>query len=120
VNAEALVGGWNDKLKLNMAKAAMRGAATRWRPNGNVENEWGAWSQAIAEAFRKQYTLEEWFQLVKARQQGLGESAARYASEKSKLLRFYPEPFVEQKFVTYLIQGMRHRQCSTGLLQNPH
>ena len=78
-----------------------------------------AWSQALAGAFRKQYTLEEWSHLVKARQQEIGESAARYALEKSKLLRFCPEPFAERKFVTYLIQGIRHRQFSPGLIQNP-
>ena len=119
VNAEARAAGWDGNVKLDMAKAALRGAAARWRPDGDVEAEWEAWSQALAGAFRKQYTLEEWFHLVKARQQEIGESAARYALEKSKLLRFCPEPFAERKFVTYLIQGIRHRQFSPGLIQNP-
>lgn len=54
-------------------------------------------------AFRKKYTMEEWFQLVKCRQQEIGESAAKYALEKIKLLRLCPEPFAERKFVTYLM-----------------
>jgi hypothetical protein len=62
---------------------------------------------AFTMAFRKQYTMEEWFQLVKARQQEMGESATKYALEKSKFLRF--------KFITYLIQGIRHRQFITVL-----
>lgn len=119
INAEARAGAWNDGIKLNMAKAALRGEAARWRPNGFVENEWETWSRALAEAFRKQYTLQEWFQLVKERQQEIGESAARYALEKSKLLRYCSEPFSEKKFVIYLIQGIRNRQFSPGLIQNP-
>lgn len=79
-----------------------------------MENEWGAWSHAIAGAFRKQNTLEEWFQLVKERQQGVGESAARYALEKSKLVRFCPEPFAEQKFVTHLIQELKALKGDQG------
>ncbi|KAK4009524.1 hypothetical protein OUZ56_018651 [Daphnia magna] len=51
VNAEARAGAWNDEVKLDMAKAALRGAAARWRPNGDVENEWETWSRALAEAF---------------------------------------------------------------------
>ncbi|KAK4017498.1 hypothetical protein OUZ56_032911 [Daphnia magna] len=97
INVEARAGAWNDGIKLNMEKAALRGEAARWRPNGFVENEWETWSRALAEAFRKQYTLQEWFQLVKERQQEIGESAARYALEKSKL----------------------DRQFSPGLIQNP-
>ena len=66
VNQEAAAGNWPDPHKLNVAKAALRGAAARWEPDPGVDADWVQWSNALAIAFRKKYTLQEWFNLVKA------------------------------------------------------
>ena len=46
---EARAVGWDDNvadMKLDMTKAALRGAAARWRLDGDVDAGCEAWSQA--------------------------------------------------------------------------
>ena len=102
-----------------MAKAALRGAASLWEVNPEEGGNWEAWSHAFATAFRRKYTLEEWFELVKARKQKENEPAEQYALELKKLLKFCPENIAEAKFVKYAIQGIRHTQFRAILLCNP-
>ena len=119
VNQEAAAGNWPDPHKLNVAKAALRGAAARWEPDPGVDADWVQWSNALAIAFRKKYTLQEWFNLVKATKQQENQPAAQYAIQTKKLLQFCPHPMEEREFVKYVIQGIRHKQFSSVLLSNP-
>lgn len=119
VNQEAAAGGWPDAHKLNMAKASLRGAAARWEPGPNANDNWEDWSAALLNAFRKKYTLQEWFKLVTSRKQCENEPAAQYAIETKKLLQFCPHPIEEREFVKYVIQGIRYKQFSSVLLSNP-
>jgi hypothetical protein len=118
VGVEATAGNWPELVKLNMAKAALRGAASLWGVNPEEGGNWEAWSHAFAAAFRRKYTLEEWFELVKARKQKENEPAEQYALELKKLLKFCPENIAEAKFVKYAIQGIRHTQFRAILLCN--
>jgi hypothetical protein len=95
VNQEATAGNWPDLHKLNMAKAALRGAAARWEPGAGLNDGWVAWSTALGDAFRKKFSLQEWFNLVMARKQLEHEPAAQYAIQTKKLLQFCPHPIEE-------------------------
>lgn len=119
VNQEAAAGNWPEAHKLNMARAALRGAASHWEPDAAMNVDWAAWSMALVSAFRKKYTLHEWFNLIMGRKQRENESAAQYAIETKKLLLFCPHPMEEREFVKYVIQGIRHKQFSSILLSNP-
>lgn len=57
--------------------------------------------------------------MVKSRVQLENETVPQYALMKAKLRRHYPYPMTEADFIPHLIQGIRHRQFHTVLLQNP-
>ena len=118
VEAEAAAGDWNEALKMKMAKAALRGSASRWMPPDDANNNWMACT-AIKLAFRKKYTYNEWIELVAARKQLVGESAAQYVSEMKKLLQFSPKLLDEEEYVKMIIQGIRHVEFAPSLLTNP-
>lgn len=103
VEAEAVAGGWSGIMKLAMPKAALRGSAARWEPTPEEANEWTTWSTTIKAAFRKRYTFHEWYDLVDARKQRVGESSAQYISEINKFKILCPRSIDEEEFVMMVI-----------------
>ena len=121
VNREALAGDWPENQKLQLAKGALREIASEWRwlHDAEAPPNWEGWSAALCAAFRKRYTFGEWEKMVTAKVQQTNETGPQYALTKAKLRRHCPYPMTEADFVPYLVQGIRHRQFRTVLLQNP-
>lgn len=121
VNREANAGNWNEEQKIRLAKGALRETAAEWRwlHEAEVPRDWIGWSIALCAAFRKRYTFAEWEKMVTRRVQLENETGPQYALIKAKLRRHCPYPMTEADFIPYLIQGIRHRQFRTVLLQNP-
>ena len=116
VDREATAGNWTPETKLNNAKAALRGSASRWQAAPADADDWHMWSISFALAFRKKYTMQQWFELVKARKQKQNEPAAQYALEIQRLQKFCPHPVEESLLVKYAISGIIHTQFSAVLL----
>lgn len=121
VNREAMVGGWPENQKLLLAKGALREIASEWRwlHDAEAPRNWEGWSAALCAAFCKRYTFGEWEKMVTAKVQQSNETGPQYALTKAKMRRHCPYPMTETDFVPYLVQGIRHRQFRTVLLQNP-
>jgi hypothetical protein len=120
VNRGAVAGNWPEDQKLQLAKGALREIASEWRwlHDAEAPRNWEGWSAALCAAFRKRYTFGEWEKMVTAKVQQTNETGPQYALAKAKLRRHCPYPMTEADFVPYLIQGIRHRQFRTVLLQN--
>jgi hypothetical protein len=121
VNREAMAGGWPENQKLQLAKGALREIASEWRwlHDAEAPRNWEGWSAALCAAFCKRYTFGEWEKMVTAKVQQSNETGPQYALTKAKMRRHCPYPMTETDFVPYLVQGIRHRQFRTVLLQNP-
>ena len=116
VDREAAAGNWTPETKLNNAKAALRGSASRWQSAPADAGNWLLWSTSFSFAFRKKYTMQQWFELVQSRKQRQNEPAAQYALEIQRLQKFCPHPVEESLLVKYAISGIIHTQFSSVLL----
>lgn len=120
INREATAGNWPEEQKLRLAKGALREVACEWRwlHDAEAPRDWIGWSNSLCDAFRRRYTFGEWESMVTTRVQLQDESGPQYALNKAKLRRHCPYPMSEADFIPFLVQGIRHRQFRTVLLQN--
>lgn len=89
-----------------------------WLHDAEVPQDLVGWSSALFSAFQKRYTFGEWEDIIRRRVQLKDESEPQYALTKAKLRRHCPYPMSETDLIPYLIQGIRHQQFRTVLLQN--